>query len=91
MLLQNEKAPNMKFAIGKEVISTDAEGKIEVDDKQVVEALLLSGFVLKSKKAKEPKKEEPKKEEPKEEPKAEESEESKEEEKPRGRVFRRNS
>lgn len=45
MLLQNEKVPNMKFAIGKEVISTDEAGKIEVEDKEVIEALLSSGFI----------------------------------------------
>jgi hypothetical protein len=44
MILVNEKLPNMKFALGKDVVSTDEKGQIEVKDAETIEALKASGF-----------------------------------------------
>ena len=76
MFLINEKLPNFKIAFGKEILSTDSKGIIEVKDKHEIESLLASGFIeikkpVKAEKVEEPKVEEPKVEEPKVETPAE--------------------
>jgi hypothetical protein len=58
MILVNEKMPNMKFALGKEVVSTDEKGQIEISDKDAIESLKASGFVETKTRFKSAKKEE---------------------------------
>jgi hypothetical protein len=36
----------MKFAIGKDTLVTDKDGKLEVDSKETIDALLASGFSI---------------------------------------------
>lgn len=88
MLLQNLKVPNTKFAIGSKVVSTDAKGFIEVEGKEIIDALLASGFVAvhSAKPVESPKQVAPQAEEA---PKAAEQEKPQESEKKKARTFKR--
>ena len=44
MKLINEKLPNHKFALGKEIFSTDEKGVLVTRNQDLIKCLLLSGF-----------------------------------------------